>query len=49
MAARTVAFVRTVTRTIVREFAKGPVGERHPARDNVDRFHLPAENGVSAS
>jgi hypothetical protein len=49
MAPRTVAFVRTVTRTIVREFAEGPVGERHPARDNVDRFDLPTANGVSGS
>ena len=49
MAPRTVAFVRTVTRTIVREFARGPVSERHPARDNVDRFHLPTVNTVPAS
>jgi hypothetical protein len=49
MAPRTVAFVRTVTRTIVREFARGPVGERYPARDNVDRFHLPRVNAVPAS
>jgi hypothetical protein len=46
---RTVTFVRKVTRTIVREFARGPVGDRHPARDNVARFALPTVNTVPAS
>ena len=49
MEPRTVAFVRQVTRTIVTEFARGPVGDRFPARDNVDRFDLPTENSVDAS
>jgi hypothetical protein len=49
LAPRTVRFVRTVTRTLVTEFARGPVGDRHPARDNVARFDLPAVNEVPAS
>jgi hypothetical protein len=49
MEPRTVRFVQQVTRTIVTEFARGPVGERHPARDNVDRFYLPLVNEVPAS
>lgn len=49
MAPRTVEFVRRVTRTIIGEFAEGPVGERHPARDNVARFDLPSVNTVPAS
>ena len=43
------AFVRTVTANILRQFAKGPVGARHPARDNVGRFDLPDTNLVPAS
>ncbi|MFC7495245.1 MULTISPECIES: N,N-dimethylformamidase beta subunit family domain-containing protein [unclassified Nocardioides] len=43
------SFVRTVTGNLVREFAKGPVGARHPARPNVDRFALPVTNSVDAS
>ncbi len=42
-------FVATVTDNIVREYASGPVGRKHPARDNVDQFDLPTENTVSAS
>jgi hypothetical protein len=49
MAPRTVRFVQQVTRNIVREFARGPVGSRHPARDNVAEFDLPTTNGVPAS
>jgi hypothetical protein len=49
MEPRTIRFVQRVTRTIVTEFARGPVGERHPARDNVDRFPLPVVNEVPAS
>lgn len=45
----TARFVRTVTGTLLREFARGPVGERHPARDNVERFGLSAVNTVPAS
>jgi hypothetical protein len=45
----TTAFVRTVTETVLREFARGPVGQRHPAHDNLDNFHLPLVNLVSAS
>ena len=49
MARRAVDFVRHVTRTIVEEFARGPVGLRHPAHDNVARFDLPVLNEVPAS
>jgi hypothetical protein len=42
-------FTRTVTATVLREFARGPVGERHPARDNVAAFDLPTVNTVPAS
>jgi hypothetical protein len=42
-------FVRTVTRNLIEEFARGPVGERHRAKDNVRRFHLPRVNQVPAS
>jgi hypothetical protein len=38
-----------VTGNLLREFAEGPVGARHPARDNVADFDLPLVNGVSAS
>jgi hypothetical protein len=33
----------------VRAFAAGPVGERHPARDNVADYDLAAVNSVPAS
>jgi hypothetical protein len=46
---RTVRFVDAVTRTVLRDFARGPAGTRHPARDNVARFHLPLDNQVPAS
>ncbi|HWM73982.1 MAG TPA: N,N-dimethylformamidase beta subunit family domain-containing protein [Nocardioides sp.] len=46
---RAASFVRVVTGNLLRGFAKGPVGERHPARDNVEDFDLPAANLVSAS
>jgi len=46
---RTRDFVRAVTDPLLRGFADGPVGRRHPARDNVDRFDLPLANTVSAS
>jgi hypothetical protein len=42
-------FVSTVTDNLVRSFARGPVGERWPARDNTDEFDLPLHNTVSAS
>ena len=42
-------FVSTVTGTVLKEFAAGPVGERHPARENLDDFDLPLVNSVSAS
>ena len=42
-------FVRIVTGNLLRGFAAGPVGSRHPARDNVRRFDLPLVNTVSAS
>jgi hypothetical protein len=42
-------FVRIVTWNVLRAFAAGPVGARHPARDNVGRFDLPRRNTVPAS
>jgi len=44
-----VRFVQAVTRNVISEFARGPVGLRHPARDNLDSFDLPQDNLVSAS
>jgi hypothetical protein len=49
LGARTTRFARTVTATVVRTYARGPVGERHPARDNVAQFDLPLLNTVPAS
>lgn len=46
---KTRRFVRIVTGNLLRAFATGPVGSRHPARDNVRRFDLPLVNTVSAS
>ena len=46
---RTARFTQRVTDNLLRAFARGPVGRRHPARDNVARFHLPSQNHVSAS
>jgi hypothetical protein len=46
---RTVGFVNRVTATLLREFARGPAGRRHPARDNVTRFDLPRQSLVPAS
>jgi hypothetical protein len=46
---RTVRFVNRVTGTVLREFARGPAGSRHPARDNVAGFDLPRRNQVPAS
>ena len=45
----TAGFVRTVTDNLVRGFAQGPVGARHPAEDNVDGFGLSTAHTVSAS
>lgn len=36
---RTARFVTRVTANILRGFARGPAAERHPAKDNVERFH----------
>ncbi|MGH3506652.1 MAG: N,N-dimethylformamidase beta subunit family domain-containing protein, partial [Nocardioidaceae bacterium] len=49
MDVRTRSFVRAVTRNVIRVFAKGPVGDRFPAHDNVARFDLPRVNEVPAS
>ena len=46
---RTVRFVGRVTATVLREFARGPAGRRHPAHDNVARFDLSPQNLVPAS
>ncbi|NYE35077.1 hypothetical protein F4692_000181 [Nocardioides cavernae] len=43
------AFTRTVTTTVVEGFGRGPVGRRHPARDNVADFDLSPVNTVPAS
>jgi hypothetical protein len=40
---------RGVTTNLLKAFARGPVGRRHPAHDNVARFHLPKQNQVPAS
>jgi len=42
-------FAQRVTENLFRAFARGPVGLRHPARDNVADFDLPLVNSVSAS
>ena len=42
-------FVKVVTDNVLRAFAEGRVGKRHPARDNVGKFDLPLANSVSAS
>jgi putative cofactor-binding repeat protein len=49
MTAETVRFVRTVTGNVVRGFARGPVGARFPAHDNVGDFSLPTVDTVPAS
>ena len=49
LADRVTDFVGTVTDNVVRGFATGPVGTRHPARDNLEDFDLPVANLVSAS
>jgi hypothetical protein len=46
---RAVRFVNRVTATVLREFARGPAGLRHRARDNVGRLDLPSTNRVPAS
>lgn len=46
---RTRRFVRTVTDNLLLGYAGGPVGLRHPARDNLDEFDLSPSNTVSAS
>jgi hypothetical protein len=38
-----------VTDNVLSRFAEGPVGDRWPAHDNVDRFAISAQNTVSAS
>jgi N,N-dimethylformamidase beta subunit-like protein len=44
-----VAFVRTVTDNVLRAFAQGPAGLRHPAADDLSRFRLPDRNLTGAS
>lgn len=46
---RTRDFTRRVTANLLRGFAAGPVGVRHPAEDNIAEFDLPLVNGVTAS
>jgi hypothetical protein len=46
---RTVRFVDRVTATVLRDFARGPAADRHPAHDNLDAFHLSPVNEVPAS
>jgi hypothetical protein len=42
-------FVAIVTGNLLRTFATGPSGRRHPARDNLAEFDLPLTNSVGAS
>jgi hypothetical protein len=42
-------FARTVTATVLRAFAGGPVGFEEPAHDNVAHFHLSTTNQVPSS
>jgi hypothetical protein len=42
-------FVARVTDTVLRTFAAGPAGLKHPAHDNVARFNLSPTNQVPAS
>lgn len=46
---RTRRFTQRVTDNLLLAFARGPVGRRAPAHDNVARFHLPRSNHVPAS
>jgi hypothetical protein len=46
---RTTRFVNRVTANVLRDFALGPAGLRHPAHDNVSQFRLPKQNLVPAS
>jgi hypothetical protein len=46
---RTKQFVHRTTVNILKAFAKGPAGRRHPAHDNVRKFNLPKHNQVPAS
>jgi len=46
---RATRFARRVTENLLRAFAVGPVGRRHPAHDNVSHFDLPLVNQVPAS
>lgn len=47
--AATARFVARVTDNVLRGFAQGPVGERHPAVDNVADFSLAPHDLVPAS
>jgi N,N-dimethylformamidase beta subunit-like protein len=49
LAPRTRRFTRMVTLRVLRVFAAGPAGRRHPAHDNVGRFALSPVNSVPAS
>ena len=49
LGARTARFVEVVTGNVLREFALGPTGRDHPAKDNVRDFGLSPLNAVSAS
>jgi hypothetical protein len=49
LGSRTRKFTRIVTTNLLRAFSTGPVGERRPARDNLDDFDLPLTNSVEAS
>lgn len=42
-------FVGMVTENLLQGYAVGPVGRRHPARDNLEDFDLSPINAVSAS
>jgi len=42
-------FVGAVTGNLLREMAEGPMGRRHPARDDSQRVELPAHNTSGAA
>jgi hypothetical protein len=46
---RTARFAARVTDNVLRGYATGPVGDRWPARDNVDQLGLSPVNTVPAS
>lgn len=46
---RTKRFVLQVTKNMVASMSEGPMGLAHPARDDSDRVHLPANNTTGSA